>query len=168
MLRTCTKCGKQFYGAGCPECDFPPQPADAGPRKADRIWGLLFMAVGVSVAVEVLARPQALPPWLGFVAGGIFFLGGLGTVPGVKGRLASTLGGMVCAGMASLGFFAAFGPGEVEGGVPFLPESWNQGLGRIACGGGACFAAAYCLWLFYRAVKPCRRKRPDGQPSACT
>jgi hypothetical protein len=60
--------------------------------------------------------------------------------------------------MASLGFFAAFGPGEVEGGIPLLPEAWNQGLGRIAFGGGACFVAVYGLWWFYRAAKPCKKK----------
>lgn len=162
MLRTCTKCGTQFYGVGCPECDYPPGPVDAGQRKRDRIWGLLFIAVGLGMDVAVLARPQwvprGLPAWPALGAGMVFFLVGLAVLTEVKGRLGSAVGGVICAGMASLGFFAAFGPGELEGGVPFLPESWNQGLGRIAFGGGACVTAAYCLWLFYRAVKPCKRK----------
>jgi hypothetical protein len=61
--------------------------------------------------------------------------------------------------MASLGFFAAFGPGRVEGDdIPFLPEAWNQGLGRIAFGVGACITAALSLWFFRRTVKPCKKK----------
>ena len=122
------------------------------------MWGLVFAGIGLSVAVAAIAWPQQeLPGWPAVMAGAILFLGGLGTVTGVKGRLASTLGGIVCAGMASLGFFAAFGPGDVEGGLPFLSAAWNQGLGRIAFGGGACLVAAYGLWFFYRAVKPNKR-----------
>ena len=117
------------------------------------------MAIGIWVAIVALACPQEeLPSWPAFVAGVIFFLGGVGTFRRVKGRMASVLSGLICAGLASLGFFAAFGRGEVEGGIPFLPAAWNQGLGRIAFGSGACFTAAFGLWLFYITVKPCKKK----------
>ena len=71
-----------------------------------------------------LACPQEeLPSWPVFVAGVVFFLTGMVIVTEVKGRLNSALGGVICAGMASLGFFAAFSPGRVEGGIPFLPAA---------------------------------------------
>jgi len=117
------------------------------------------MATGIGVAIVALACPQEeVPSWPAYVAGLIFLLGGVGAVRGVKGRMASALGGLICAGMASLGVFAACGRGEVEGGIPFLPASWNQGFGRIAFGGGACLTAAFGLWLFYVTVKPCKKK----------
>jgi hypothetical protein len=60
--------------------------------------------------------------------------------------------------MASIGFFAAFAAGEVEGGIPFVPAAWNQAIGRIAFGSGACLTAAFSIWLFYRALKPCKKR----------
>jgi hypothetical protein len=159
MLRTCAKCGKQFYGVGCPECDFPPQPENPTERKRQWRWGLVFVATGIGVAILALACPQEdLPSWPAFVAGVVFFLTGMVMVTEVKGRLNSALGGVVCAGMASLGFFAAFGAVRTEGGIPFLPAAWNQGLGRIAFGVGACITAAFGLWFFHRMVKPCKKK----------
>jgi hypothetical protein len=159
MLRTCTRCGKQFYGIDCPDCDFPPTPVDPREKKRERLWGFVFIGTGIGVAILALACPQEdLPSWPAFVAGVVFLLGGLGIVNEVKGCKASALGGIVCAGMASLGFYAAFGRGEVEGGIPLLPAAWNQWLGRIVFGAGACFTAALGLWLCYRAVKPCQKK----------
>ncbi len=162
MLRTCPKCGTQFYGAGCPDCDYPARPADEGQRKQDRILGILFIAMGLGVDVAVLAHPQAvpqgLPSWPALIAGMLFCLAGFAVLTGVKGRLSSGVAGVICAGMATLGFFAALGPGELEGGIPVLPAAWNQELGRIAFGGGACLTAAFSLWWFYRAVKPCKKK----------
>jgi hypothetical protein len=117
------------------------------------------MAIGIGVAILAWAcPPEELPSWPAFVAGVILFVGGVGTLRGSKGRMASALGGLICGGMASLGVFAAFGRGEVEGGIPFLPAAWNQGLGRIAFCGGACLTAAFGLWLFYLTLKPCKKK----------
>jgi hypothetical protein len=159
-LITCQKCGKQFYGTDCPECDFPSVPADPGQRKRDRLWGVLMVGIGLGLAAAVLASPKKdLPSWPAFVAAGIFCLAGFATAADVKRSLAFTLGGLICAGMASLGFFAAFGRGESQGGIPFLPESWNQGLGRIAFGFGACLTTAFAMWWFYRAIKQHRRIR---------
>jgi hypothetical protein len=159
-LVTCSKCGRQFYGTGCPDCDFPPVPANPGQQKRDRLWGVLMMGTGLGLAVVVLACPQEdLPSWPGFIAGVIFFVAGLATATSVRGRLGFTLGGLICAGMASLGFFAAFAPGKVEGdNIPFLPEAWNQVLGKIAFGVGACFTAAFALWWFYRGATERKRE----------
>jgi hypothetical protein len=159
-LITCKKCGKQFYGTGCPECDFPSTPADPGQRNRDRLWGVMMVAVGLGLGIAVLAcSKKDLPSWPAFVAAVIFCLAGLAAAADVKGSLSFTLGGLICAGLASLGFFAAFGRGELEGGIPLLPESWNQGLGRIAFGFGACLTAAFAVWWFYRAIKARRRTR---------
>lgn len=129
-------------------------PVYPGQRKRDRLWGVIMIGVGLGLAVVVLACPQEdLPSWPAFVAAMIFFLAGLATATGVKGGLGYTLGGLICAGMASLGFFAAFGPGKIEGDdIPFIPFAWNQMLGRIGFGVGASLTAAFALWWFYRAV----------------
>jgi hypothetical protein len=158
MLQTCAKCGKQYYGVGCPDCDYPPTAPDPGQDKRNWVLGVVFMAAGVSIGVRVLAWPQKLPSWPGLVAGVLFFLAGMQIIAKLKGRLGTALGGVICAGLASLGFFAAFGPGPVEGGIPLLPAAWNQALGKTAFGGGACLVAALAVWCFYRAAKPGKKK----------
>ncbi len=164
MLQTCSKCGKQFYGVGCPECDYPPSPEDPGRNKRNWIFGILFMASGIGVTVAVLTRPHSEPTWPVVVAGLLFVLAGLTLVTNIKGRPAALLGCLIMAGLASLGFFAAFGPGDVGGGIPFLPSAWNQRLGRIAFGAGACLTAVCALLAFYQAVKPDKKKGAPRTP----
>lgn len=158
MLQTCAKCGVQFYGAGCPECDYPPIPAAPRERKRTRRWGCAFMGAGLGVILVRILCPDENPLWPVVVAGLLFLLTGWAIVVEPKGRLASALGGVICAGLACLGFYAALAPGEIGGGIPLLPEAWNQVMGRMAFGGGACLTTAFSLWLFYRAWKLRRAK----------
>lgn len=160
MLATCAKCGKPFYGVRCPECDFPPSPeGDRGAGKPHRLWGVLFLALGGFVALMPVLRPEAVPvAWAVVVAGVVFGLAGVSLLTEPKGRAANLLAGLVLAGLSSLGFFAAFGPGPIEGGIPLIPTAWNQALGRGLFLGGAILTAAFALWVFYRAAKPPKAK----------
>lgn len=57
------------------------------------------------------------PPWLAFVAGGLFFLAGVSILMGRIGPLASsTLTVLMLAGFAAIGNWIAFGAGEEPSG----------------------------------------------------
>ncbi len=114
------------------------------------------------MAVEVLIYPSGIPEhcpaWPAYVAAAIFLLAGMGHLMNLKGRASALLGGLICAGMVGLGFFAAFGTGTLEGGLPLIPATWNQTIGRAAFGFGAIITAAFALWGFHRALKPPKKK----------
>jgi hypothetical protein len=92
--------------------------------------------------------------WLMILAAGIFSLVGLQLITAAKGRLSALMGGLVCAGLSSLGFVAAFSHKPLQGGIPFIPAAWNQMLGHGLFGSGAVLTAAMALFFFVRAIKP--------------
>ena len=87
----------------------------------------------------------------------LFLLAGIQLVTDIKGRLLSLMVGVIFAGFSILGFFAAFS-GEIHGGIPFFPATWNQALGKVIFAFGACITAALALWCIYKAVKPNTKK----------
>lgn len=158
-LLTCAKCGKQFYGTGCPDCDFPASGSIDGGARRHPLLGAVFLAAGgwAWFNFHTAGMPFARR-WHLLVVAAIFLLAGVGLITNAKGRAAALMGGLLCAGLSSLGFFAAFGPGELEGGIWFIPAAWNQLLGRIVFGLGACLCAAMAFWGFYRTVKPGKKR----------
>lgn len=76
------------------------------------------------------------PPWLGFVAGGVFFVSGLALMIGPGAPLLnSMLGILVMAGLAAVGNWIAFGiGGRACGGSISLGWLWGEGdLTGLAC-----------------------------------
>ncbi|MCF8199209.1 MAG: hypothetical protein K9J42_10610, partial [Sulfuritalea sp.] len=76
------------------------------------------------------------PPWLGFVAAGVFFVAGLALIVGPAAPLVnSVLGILVVAGLAAIGNWIAFGlGGRACGGSISLPWLWGEGdLSGLAC-----------------------------------
>jgi hypothetical protein len=157
-LMICSKCGKQFYGIGCPECDFPAPAISRGPQKWQRLWGLLFMAAGVAVLFKALAIVPASERVQVLIAGSVFVVGGLIILTNAQGRIKALMVGVVCVGMSVLGVFTASSSGPLEGGIPLIPASWNQAFGRGLFGFGALLTAAIATWCFWRAVKPAKNK----------
>lgn len=158
-LTTCPKCGEQYYGVGCPKCDYPPTVPDVSETKRRRIIGILMLAVGAFISTGFFVGPAGPDPgWVLLVAAGIFLLVGIQLVTGAKGRVSSLMGGLAFIGFSVLGFYVAFGPGPIAGGVPFFPAAWNQKLGKILFGVGACFTAMAAFYFFRQAWKPNRSR----------
>ncbi len=164
-LATCNQCGQQFYGVACPRCAYPPSPDDANPDKRSRLFGIITIAVAAFILIEYFMshRPNS-ERWVLLPASGVFFLAGLSLLVAVKGKWADFLGALILSGLSTLGFYAAFGSGEIAGGIPFIPSAWNQGIGKIAFAFGACIVGAVAIWSFGRAIRP-RRQGGGGANS---
>ena len=157
-LMTCPKCGKQFYGVGCPDCDYPARLPDASEARRRQLFGIALLAASVFVAIRFFI--ESLPfstRLLLLVVTAIFGLAGVQLVTGVKGRASAFMGGLVCLGLSVLGFVAAFS-GRVSGGIPFIPDAWNQTGGKLAFGLGACITAAMSFYFLRQALKPSIKK----------
>jgi len=98
-------------------------------------FGVICLAVGLfpmlgAFDIGPLHREDINgPPWLGFVAGGLFFLAGVSILMGRIASLASSvLTVLVLAGFAAIGNWIAFGAGErhCSGGLS-LGVFWGEG-----------------------------------------
>ena len=94
------------------------------------------------------------PPWLGFVAGGIFAAAGLALIAGPQAPLANGLFGILAlAGLAAIGNWIAFGAGvRACSGSISLPWLWNESdLSGLACripfGLGALITDAFLCYM---------------------
>ena len=120
--------------------------------------GWVFVLTGLAVGAAPWLDTKPVPNREAvIVAGAVFFLGGLQLVTGAKGRGSFLMGGLVCAGLSFLGFWAAFSKGPVSGGIPFIPYAWNQTLGKTLFGGGALLTAAAAAWFLAKALKQANR-----------
>ncbi len=100
------------------------------------------------------------PPWLGFVAGGIFATAGLSIMAGTRSsRAANLLGLLALAGLAMIGNWIAFGAGErVCSGSISLSLMWSEsdfsGLGcRIPFGLGALITDAFLCYMIVATLQ---------------
>lgn len=122
--------------------------------------GLLFVAAGVlpmlaAFDIGPLGREDIHgPPWLGFVAGGIFAAAGLAVIAGPQAPLASGLFGILAlAGLAAIGNWIVFGAGKrVCSGSISLPWLWSASdLSGLACripfGLGALITDAFLCYM---------------------
>lgn len=122
--------------------------------------GLLFVAAGIfpmlaAFDIGPLRREDINgPPWLGFVAGGVFACGGLAVMVGPRAVLLNSLFAMLAlAGLAAMGNWVAFGAGERAcSGSLSLPWLWGEGefsgLGcRIPFGIGALITDAIFCYM---------------------
>jgi hypothetical protein len=135
----------------------PPQ--QLTPRAA-LLVGLVFVASGIfpmlaAFDIGPLSQEDINgPPWLGFVAGGVFTAAGLAVMAGPRSSLAASLFGLLSlAGLAMLGNWIAFGAGERAcSGSISLPWLWSEsdfsGLGcRIPFGLGALITDAFLCYM---------------------
>lgn len=121
--------------------------------------GLVFVAAGIlpmlaAFDIGPLGREDINgPPWLGFVAGGIFSAAGLAVMAGTRFPLVGNLFGVLAlAGLAAIGNWIAFGVGtRVCTGSLSLPWLWGEGdFSGLACripfGLGALITDAFLCW----------------------
>lgn len=128
--------------------------------------GLISLAVGLfpmlaAFDIGPLHREDISgPPWLGFVAGGLFFLAGVSILIGRVASLASSaLTVLMLAGFAAIGNWIAFGAGErhCSGGLSlgvFWGEGDLPGLGcRIPFGLGALVLDGMLVYVAVASVQ---------------
>jgi len=106
------------------------------------LFGLVFVAAGIlpmlaAFDIGPLGQDDINgPPWLGFVAGGIFTSAGLAVIAGPRSPLLNSLfATLALAGLAAIGSWIAFGVGERAcSGSISLPWLWSEsGLSGLAC-----------------------------------
>lgn len=156
--QTCPKCGKQYYGIGCPYCDYPPVPPDPSLAQRTLIIGGAMLGVGLYVISRYFLISSSHRFEI-LAAGLLFTVAGFHCMAATRlykedGRLSALMGGLMLSGFAYLGLFAAFADGRVRGGIPFIPDSWNQHFGKFLFGVGGFGMAVWSLFAFYRAIKP--------------
>ena len=117
-----------------------------------------MMTAGGSVMFRALAPAPSSERVQVLIAGSMFVVAGLLILTQVRGRIRTLMVGVVCVGMSALGVFTTFSKGALEGGIPFIPASWNQAFGRGLFGFGALLTAAIALWCFSRVAKPANDK----------
>lgn len=142
----------------------PPSPPLSS--RASLLFGLLFVASGIfpmlaAFDIGPLGRADIQgPPWLGFVAGGIFVAAGLAIIAGPRAPLVNCLFAILAlAGLAALGNWVAFGAGErVCSGSLALPWQWGEGdFSGLACripfGLGAVITDAFLAWMIIATLQ---------------
>lgn len=109
---------------------------------AAHLLGLLLIAAGILPMLAAFdvgpLRQEDIngPPWIGFVAGGIFAAGGAALIAGPQAPLASGLFGVLAAaGLAAIGNWIAFGAGARACSDSIsLPWLWSAAdLSGLAC-----------------------------------
>lgn len=155
---TCQKCGKQYYGVGCPYCNYPPVPPDKRAARISLLMGFVLLAVGIYIATRFVLD-NTWHRWLVLDAGVAFALAGLQLV-GVRllynenGRVSALVGGLLLAAFSYLCFYGAFSQNAHWSSFAFIPPSWSHLLARTFSGLFGVMCAAFSLRSFYFAVKP--------------
>ena len=73
------------------------------------------------------------------------------------GRFSTLAAGMICAGLSAVGFYIGITGQHLEGGIPFIPDAWNQTVGRAFIGSGACLTALMAVVALRQAFAPNRK-----------
>lgn len=136
---------------------------ESAPLSARARWffGLFTVALGLAPMLAAFdvgplhSRDINGPPWLGFVAGGIFVLGGLGVIAGERARnhpLSWVMFFAVIAGFAAIANWIAFGVGtrQCSVGISGFMFTTTRAAAEIECriafGIGAGMMNGILLW----------------------
>jgi hypothetical protein len=118
----------------------------------------IALAVGLGCAAATWFGHGPLSQrWPAAVIAAMFFLAGLNILLGNKGRIPTLFGSLIVAGLSSMAFLAAFGPGPISGGIPFIPTAWNRLIGKSLFALGGCICAAFALWGLRQVFKSVRK-----------
>ena len=159
---TCPKCGKQYYGVGCPYCDYPPVPPDKGLAKQRLSGGLIAIVAGLYPIGLYFFEPKShqlviLGVGLAFVFAGIQLV----SVQRFYDENAGASALVSCLFLGSFAFvcfYGAFSPRAHWSGPPFVPDPLPQLVGRT---GSGIFGFAFSAWLLkvlYLAIKSKAKK----------
>ena len=159
-VQTCPKCGKQFYGVGCPDCDFPASPPDMGKIRRQQFIAFVLLAALLIILVRLFIEkpPFRLPVLAGIL--GLVLLGRM-LASDVRGRAYALAVGLLLAVLSPGFFYCTFSErAHWSAGLlaPFLPWWWNDTTTRWLTGFFGCLCAALSLWCFYQVASPRKRK----------
>ena len=154
---TCPKCGKQYYGVGCPYCDYPPVPPDKGLAKQRLSGGLIAILAGLfPIALYFFQTETHRVEVLG--VGLMFVLAGIQLVSWQRfydenGWASVLVSCLFLASFAFMCFFGAFSPRAHWSGPPLVPDLLSQLVGRTGSGLMGVAFSAWLLKVLYLAVK---------------
>lgn len=63
-------------------------------------------------------------------------------------KFSSFMGGLICFILSGTGFYVVFFGNNLLGGIPLIPESTNQVMGKVSIFGGAVFTALLSILAF--------------------
>jgi hypothetical protein len=154
---TCPKCSKQYYGMGCPYCDYPPVAPDKGEGQRRFLFGLVFIVTGLFLVSRYFS--DSTPHWSAVLTAGLVFgLAGIHMVSVQRlydenGRASALLGGLLLVSFSYLCFIGAFSDRAEWTSLPFLPDTWSHMLARTISGLFGVMLAAFSLKSFYLVIK---------------
>lgn len=70
------------------------------------------------------------------------------------GRISAGVAAILCLLLSALGIAIAVGGGRLEGGIPLIPDEWNQTIGRIIFGAGAILTGGLAVLAIRDAIQP--------------
>jgi hypothetical protein len=75
-----------------------------------------------------------------------------------RNRIRGLIGGVICLILSLIGLYIAFAGQSLGGGIPFIPDELNQGIGRIIIGIGALFTGLLAFVAFREIFIPVKKK----------
>jgi len=159
---TCPKCGKEFYGVACPNCNFPARQPDTGEIRRQQFMAFALLASLLVILVRLFIRDPSFR--LSILVGvfGLVLLGRL-LASDTNGRAYALGVGSLCAAL-SLGFFyctfskLAHWLAPTLFGISFLPWWWNETSTKCLTGFFGCLCAIWSLSCYYRVARPRKRQ----------
>ncbi|WP_374011629.1 hypothetical protein [Pseudoxanthomonas koreensis] len=71
---------------------------------------------------------------------------------------AAVVAGLACCGLAATAIFIVVSGGRLTGGLPLLPDAWNQAFGRALFAVGALCTAGMGVYAFHDAWRLLRER----------
>jgi hypothetical protein len=157
----CPKCRKQYYGTGCPYCDYPPVLPDKRPAQISLLMGFVLLAVGIYIVLRFFFdktwhRLPVLDASVIFTLGGLQLFG-VQLLYSEKGRVSALVIGLLLAAFSYLCFYSAFSQNVHWSSIPFIPIIWSHVLARTMSGLGGVMCVMFSLRNFYLVIKPKRK-----------
>ena len=129
----------------------------AGLKSGNLITACLCLFIGAAIllaAADIINIPEQdihAPRWVLGLCGLVFLLGGFMILAGAKSRFNSLGAAILCGSFGLVGAWVAlFSPDDsIVGGVPFLSQATNSGIGRWVFGIGSLISFAIA-WIAMR------------------
>ena len=109
-------------------------------------------------AMIFLFPHRPMPPWVSVLLW-LFIIYGLLTILSsvfgldAKGAFSWVIGALVLLGLGTVALLAAWDPGRFSGGIPLIPDAWNQAAARILFTLGGLFFLVITMAFLRKAVK---------------
>jgi hypothetical protein len=139
------------------------QVANPTTSRSQYFWfGLFSLFLGGALLCLAIAMPtKKSPTFPGVILGGMFALCGLWMLAAAFSKSGSPpkqapawVAALLTAGLSTMAFWVAiFDPKGIRGGIPFLPDTWNQSLGRIAFCASGIFCLVLTIWIIRSAFR---------------